>query len=270
MSDISTMAGSTQPAAQTHVGQRVLVTAAASGIGLATAVAFVQAGARVFICDVDAGELASTLQARPGLSGMVCDVSDEAQVGALFEHAVAALGGLDILVNNAGIAGPTALVEDMAFGDWRRCLAVNLDSVFLCARRAAPLMRGQGSGSIVNLSSTAGLFGFPRRAPYAAAKWAIRGLTRTLAQELGPHGVRVNCICPGSVSGERIERVIAAEAAKTGESAQAVRARMTDGVSLKTFVAPRDIADTILFLTSEGGARISGQDITVDGHTETF
>ena len=158
----------------------------------------------------------------------------------------------------------------MAFGDWRRCLAVNLDSVFLCARRAAPLMRRQGSGSMVNLSSTAGLFGFPRRAPYAAAKWAIRGLTRTLAQELGPHGVRVNCICPGSVSGERIERVIAAEAAKTGESAQAVRARMTDGVSLKTFVSPQDIANTILFLTSEGGARISGQDITVDGHTETF
>ena len=270
MSTISTRAGSPQPAAQTHSGQRVLVTAAASGIGLATAAAFLQAGARVCICDVDAGELARTLQAQPGLSGMVCDVSDEAQVGALFEQAIAVLGGLDILVNNAGVAGPTALVEDMAFGDWRRCLAVNLDSVFLCSRLAAPHLRRQGSGSIVNLSSTAGLFGFPRRAPYAAAKWAIRGLTRTLAQELGPHGVRVNCICPGSVSGERIERVIAAEAAKTCESAQAVRARMTDGVSLKTFVAPRDIANTILFLTSEGGARISGQDITVDGHTETF
>ena len=253
-----------------HVDQRVLITAAASGIGLAAAQAFLQAGARVFICDVDSAHLAATLQAHPALAGMACDVSDEAQVAALFAGALAHLGGLDVLVNNAGIAGPTALVEDMAFDDWRRCLAVNLDSSFLCARQAAPLLRRQGSGCIINLSSTAGLFGLPRRAPYAAAKWAIRGLTRTLAQELGPHGVRVNCICPGSVSGERIERVIAAEAAKTGRTADEVRAHMTDCVSLKTFVSPQDIANSMLFLTSPAGARISGQDITVDGHTETF
>jgi NAD(P)-dependent dehydrogenase (short-subunit alcohol dehydrogenase family) len=131
-------------------------------------------------------------------------------------------------------------------------------------------MRRQGGGSIVNMSSTAGLFGLPRRAPYASAKWAIRGLTRTLAQELGPHGVRVNCICAGSVSGERIDRVIAAEAAKTGVPKSSVRAQYTDAVSLRTFVSADDIANTILFLTSAAGARISGQDITVDGHTETF
>ena len=115
-----------------------------------------------------------------------------------------------------------------------------------------------------------GLFGLPRRAPYASAKWAIRGLTRTLAQELGPHGVRVNCICAGSVGGERIDRVIAAEAAKTGVPESTVRGQYTDAVSLRTFVSADDIANTILFLTSAAGARISGQDITVDGHTETF
>ena len=255
---------------QTHINARVLVTAAASGIGLATAKAFLQAGAKVFICDLDAGALANTLKANPEFGGMVCDVSDEAQVATLFAAALGNLGGLDVLVNNAGVSGPTALVEEMGFDDWRRCLAVNLDSVFLCSRLAAPILRQQGSGSIVNMSSTAGLFGLPRRAPYASAKWAIRGLTRTLAQELGPHGVRVNCICPGSVSGERIERVIAAEAATTGQSEDQVRAHMTDYVSLKTFVSPQDIANAILFLTSEAGARISGQDFTIDGHTETF
>jgi NAD(P)-dependent dehydrogenase (short-subunit alcohol dehydrogenase family) len=131
-------------------------------------------------------------------------------------------------------------------------------------------LRAQGSGSIVNMSSTAGLFGFPRRVPYASAKWAIRGLTRTLAQELGPAGVRVNCICPGSVSGERIDRVIAAEALKTGRSEAEVRHEFVQAVSLKTFVSPQDIAALALFITSSAGARISGQELTVDGHTETL
>lgn len=253
-----------------HVQQRVLITAAASGIGLAAARAFAQAGARVFVCDVDARQLVVALQDNPSITGVVCDVSDEAQVATMFTAAQVHLGGLDVLINNAGVSGPTALLEDMALKDWQRCMAVNLDGSFLCTRVAVPVLRQQRFGCIINMGSTAGLFGVPRRAPYAAAKWAIRGLTRTLAQELGPYGVRVNCICPGSVSGERIERVIAAEAAKTGQSEDEVRTHMTDYVSLKTFVSPQDIANTMLFLASEAGARISGQDIIVDGHTETF
>ena len=256
--------------APSHAGQRAIVTAAASGIGRVTAQALLDAGAQVFVCDSNPEHLAAALAAEPRLQGLVCDVSVESDVRALFAAAVHHLGGLDILVNNAGTAGPTALVEDISLADWRQCLAVNLDGSFLCAREAAPLLRRQKSGSIVNMASTGGQYGFPRRAPYASAKWAIRGLTRTLAQELGPHGVRVNCICPGSVSGERIDRVIAAEAAKTGESGDTVRRRYTDAVSLQTFIDPEDIANTILFLTSRAGARISGQDITVDGHTETL
>lgn len=255
---------------QSHVGQRALVTAAASGIGRVTAQALLDAGAQVFICDSNPAQLAATLAAEPRLHGLQCDVTVEDQVTTLFATALKELGGLEILVNNAGVSGPTALVEETSLADWRQCLAVNLDASFLCARAAAPLMRRQGGGSIVNMSSTAGLFGLPRRAPYASAKWAIRGLTRTLAQELGPHGVRVNCICAGSVSGERIDRVIAAEAAKTGVPESSVRAQYTDAVSLRTFISADDIANTILFLTSAAGARISGQDITVDGHTETF
>jgi NAD(P)-dependent dehydrogenase (short-subunit alcohol dehydrogenase family) len=254
----------------THSKQRVLITAAASGIGLAMTDAFMAAGAKVFICDVNAAALQATLASRPSLAGRVCDVSDEAQVADFFAAGTAHLGGLDILVSNAGVAGPTANVEDISLADWRHCLAVNLDSAFLCARLAAPLLRAQGSGSIINMSSTAGLFGFPRRAPYASAKWAIRGLTRTLAQELGPAGVRVNCICPGSVSGDRMDRVIAAEALKTGRSEADVRHDAVQAASLKTFISPQDIAALALFITSSAGARISGQELAVDGHTETL
>jgi NAD(P)-dependent dehydrogenase (short-subunit alcohol dehydrogenase family) len=201
---------------------------------------------------------------------MLCDVSDEAQVAALFRQCLQSLGGLDVLVNCAGIAGPTAAVADMAFADWRQCLAVNLDGTFLCCREAARLMGAQGAGAIVNLSSTAGLYGFPRRAPYASAKWALRGLTKTLAQELGPQGVRVNCVCPGSVEGERMDRVIAAEAAKTGQTQEEVRTLFTQAASLRSFVSAQDISNTIRFLASAQGARISGQEIVVDGNTETL
>lgn len=266
----STQAHNTQAAAPSHTGMRVLITAAASGIGLVTANALVQAGARVFICDADAQALQATLARHPQLAGSLCDVADEAQVRKLFADALQHLGGLDILVNNAGVSGPNALVEDLSLEDWRQCLAVNLDGTFLCAREAAPLLRNQGAGSIVNLSSTAGLYGFPRRAPYAAAKWAIRGFTRTLAQELGPHGVRVNCICPGSVEGERIDRVIAAEARKTGQTEEQVRQQFQQAASLRNFVSAQDIANMVVFVTSEQGARISGQDLVIDGHTETL
>ena len=254
----------------THDGLRVVVTAAASGIGRVTAEAFVAAGARVFICDADAGALAAALAQQPALAGVAADVSSETEVAAMFDAALKHLGGLDVLVNNAGIAGPTANLEDISLVDWRRCLAVNLDGAFLCARAAIPHLKRNQAGSIVNMSSNAGLFGFPRRSPYAAAKWAIRGLTRTLAQELGPSGIRVNCICPGAVEGERINRVIAAEALKTNRSTEDVRAQYTARSSLRSMIQPDDIASMILYLTSPAGARISGQEIAIDGHTETL
>jgi NAD(P)-dependent dehydrogenase (short-subunit alcohol dehydrogenase family) len=250
--------------------QRVLITAAGSGIGFQTARDFVAAGAHVFICDADPLALESALQQQPTLGGMLCDVSNEAQVADFFRQGLAFLGGLDVLVNCAGISGPTANVAEMAFADWRQCLAVNLDGTFLCCREAARVLGAQGSGVIINLSSTAGLYGFPRRAPYASAKWAIRGLTKTLAQELGPLGVRVNCVCPGSVEGDRMDRVIAAEAHKTGQTAQQVRDLFTRTASLRCFVSAEDISNTIRFLASNQGARISGQEIVVDGNTETL
>jgi NAD(P)-dependent dehydrogenase (short-subunit alcohol dehydrogenase family) len=166
--------------------------------------------------------------------------------------------------------GPTALVEDVEPDEWRECLAICLDSHYLCARRAAPVMKAQGSGSIINMSSMAGMVGYGMRTPYAAAKWAVVGLTKSLAIELGPHKVRCNAICPGSVAGDRIDRVIAGEAAHRGVAPEVIAAEYVNGQSIKRFVDPQEIADLCLFLASPGAAMITGQAIGLDGHTETY
>lgn len=249
-------------------GVRVVVTAGASGIGAATAKMFMGRGARVHICDIDDYALAQFLDENPDASGVVADVSKEQEVSDLFDSVDENLGGLDFMVNNAGIAGPTAPVHEIAYTDWQQCIDVNLSGAFLCSREAIPRLKTSGGGGIVNLSSTAGLFGFPRRAPYASAKWAIIGFTKTLAMELGPLGIRANAICPGAVSGPRMDRVIAAEALASGHSQEEVRAAFTQCTSLRTFVEADDIAAMIGFLCSDAGAKISGQAIPVDGHSE--
>ena len=174
------------------------------------------------------------------------------------------------MVNNAGIKGPTAPVDDIEFADWKECLEVGIDSYFLCARRAAPLLKDQRKGTIINLSSTAGLFGFGNRTPYAAAKWAVIGLTKSLAIELGPYNVTCNAICPGTVRGDRINRVIEGEANLRGVPFDLVAKQTVGGQSISRFVEPEEIADLCLFLSSPAAKMISGQAIAVDGHTETF
>lgn len=252
-----------------HEGRRVVVTGAGAGIGRAIALAYLGEGARVHVCDRDADALDDFLRSTDGdLAGTVADVSAEADVERLFAEAIERLGGLDVLVNNAGTAGPTGPVEALDLDGWRRTLAVNLDGMFLCARAAVPALRRARGGSIVNLSSTAGLHGYPLRSPYATAKWGVTGFTRTLAMELGPAGIRVNAICPGSVRGDRIDRVIAAQSAARGASEEAVRRSWLRQVSLRCFVDAEDIAALILFLTSDSGAKITGQALPVDGHTE--
>ena len=252
------------------VNKRVVVTAAAQGIGRAMAEAFLAAGARVHVCDLEAARLDAFRGAAPALGTTVADVAAPPEVARLFAEAEDRLGGLDVLINNAGIAGPVGPVEDCAIEDWRRTIAVGLDGAFHCLRHAVPLLKAAGGGSIINISSTAGLMGYPLRAPYTAAKWALVGLTKSLAVELGPFGIRVNAICPGSVDGPRMERVIAAEAEARGLAAEQVRERYLRNVSLRTFIDGGDIADMALFLACDAGAKISGQALAVDGHTESL
>jgi len=247
--------------------QRVLVTAGGSGVGLAIAEAFAAAGDSVLVCDIDRSRL-DQLAASGAIAVFEADVSAPGQVAQLFDHVQRELGGLDVLVNNAGTSGPTGPVESMSFDDWRQTLAVNLDSQFLCTRHAVPMLKEAGGGSIVNISSTAGLHGYPLRVPYAAAKWGVIGFTKTLAMELGTHGIRVNAICPGSVDGERMDRVVAAEARARGVSEREVRDGFVRQTSMKTFVRAEDVAALALFVCSDAGATISGQALAVDGHTE--
>ncbi|MDX1401613.1 MAG: SDR family oxidoreductase [Kiloniellales bacterium] len=251
-------------------GLRVLVTAGCSGIGLAIARAFAKDGAILHVCDISREAIERCRQENPDFGVTLADVSNEENVQTLFREAVQNMGGLDVLVNNAGIAGPTGPIESLDYQDWRRTMEVDLDSLFLCTKEAVPYLKASKRGSIVNISSTAGIFGYPLRSPYAAAKWAVVGLTKTLAMELGTSGVRVNAICPGAVSGARMDRVIAADALARDVGEDVVRREIENQVSLRTFVDPEDIANMALFLCSPGGARISGQILAVDGHTESL
>lgn len=244
---------------------RVLITAGASGIGRAMAEAFEASGAEVWVSDVDAAALDAAPQ-RWRKSRV--DAADEAGVAALFDEIGEVWGGLDTLCANAGIAGPTAPVEEVALEDWRRCLSVNLEGAFLSAKHAAPMMKRAGQGAVILTSSTAGIFGYPNRAPYAAAKWGVIGLMKTLAMELGPFGVRANAICPGAVEGPRMEGVLAREAAVKGMTRDEVHAGYAAGTSMRTWVTAGDIAAMAVFLASPAAARVSGQVIAVDGHTE--
>ena len=249
-------------------GKRVVLTAGGAGIGRVTLQTVIEAGARVVTCDVDQAALDRLRGELPQVPAIPADVADEAAIDRLFELALEQLGGIDILINNAGIAGPTGPIEEITPDDWRRTLEVNLSSQYLCARRAVPHIRAAGGGSIVNLSSAAGRFGFALRTPYCASKWAVVGLTKALAIELGPDQIRVNAICPGAVEGDRINRVIAAKAEARGVSFEAMREQYVEAASMKRLIGPQDIANMILFLCSDAGRLVSGQVIGVDGNVE--
>ncbi len=250
--------------------QRVMITAAASGIGRSIAKAFADEGARVHICDVNADAVAAFAEEFPDITATTVNVRSEAEVDAWFDAALADMEGLDVLVNNAGIKGPTAPIDDIELADWKECIEICLDAQFLCARRAAPVMKAQKSGCIINMSSNAGQYGFGNRTPYAAAKWGVIGLTKSLAIELGPYNVRCNAICPGAVRGPRIQKVIEGEAALRGVGAQLVAAELVSQQSLTRFTEPEEVAALAVFLASPAAFMINGQDIAIDGHVETF
>lgn len=246
------------------MSRRVLITAGANGIGLVMARAFAALGDRVWVTDVDRAMLAAL---PPGIRGTLCDAASEPAMELLFDDIAAEWGGLDVAIANAGIKGPTAAIEEMPLEGWHQCLGVNLDGAMLCARGTARMMKPAGQGVITFISSTSGLYGTPFRAPYVAAKWGVIGLMKTVAMELGPHGIRANAICPGSVNGPRIDRVIAAEAEAKGMTPEAVRQGYASGTAMKRLTDAQDVADMAVFLASDGARMVSGQALAVDGMT---
>lgn len=245
--------------------QRVLVTAGAAGIGLAVARAFHAAGARVFICDIDDAALGRAVRELPGLMAQCCQIGDRPAVASMVADAARQLGGLDVVVNNAGIGGPTKPVHELDPSDWDAVLRVNLTGTFDVSHHAIPHLIAAGGGSIINMSSAAGRFGYANRSAYSSTKWALIGLTKTLSLELGQHRIRVNAIAPGAVAGERAERVFAGRAQLSGRSIEEEKILGMAGQSLKYLVAPADIGALAVFLASEAGRSISGQIIPIDG-----
>lgn len=248
--------------------QRVLVTAGANGIGLAIARAFESHDARIHICDVDDAALMAVTRDSEAITGTVCDVSDRAAVARMFTDVRLKLGGLDVLVNNAGIAGPTAPVEELDVAAWRAVIAVNLDGTFHVTQQAIPLLKQSRQASIITMSSIAGRFGYPNRAAYSTTKWGLVGFTKTLALELGEHGITANAILPGAVEGPRIQRVMQARAEASGRTVDDEMRSALSNQSIRQLVDPADIAALAVFLAGQHGRSISGQILPIDGDSK--
>lgn len=250
-------------------GLRVLVTAGASGIGAAIARALHEAGARVHVCDIDRAALDRLRSAAPGITGSMADASADADVELVFDDVDSTLGGLDVLVSNAGISGPTGPIESFDASAWERTIAVNLNGQFYFARRAVPLLkRSRADPLLITIGSAAGRLGCAFRTPYSASQWALVGLTRSLAIELGPHGIRVNTVLPGAVEGERLHAAFAARAAASGVGIDAVREQYLSRISLRRLVGADEVAALALFLCSPAARSLTGQVIGIDGNLE--
>jgi NAD(P)-dependent dehydrogenase (short-subunit alcohol dehydrogenase family) len=246
-------------------GLRACITAGAGGIGRAIAEALIAHGARVAVSDISEPALADFRAAYPDHLAVAADAGSESGTARLFAAVREQLGGLDLLVNNAGIAGPTAAVEAITTADWQATVDINLTGHFLALREAVPLLKATEDGAIVMISSIAGRLGYAYRLPYAATKWAIVGMAKSLAIELGGDGIRVNAILPGVVEGPRIDGVIRARAETLGISFEAMRDRYLEKTSLQRMVTAEDIANMVLFLVSPLGRNVSGQALSVCG-----
>lgn len=248
--------------------ERVLVTGAGDSVGRAIAERYLGRGDRVHICDVRADAVKATLAANPNMSGSTVDVGKRADVERLFADVRASIGDLTILVNVVGMAGPRAGIEDIDEDAWDQTIAVNLSGMFYCMRRAVPMLKANGGGSIVNFSTCSTRTGIPYRAPYIASKAGVEGLTRNSARELGPFGIRVNAILPGIINNDRFRFIVTRNSEATGRSFADIEHDYLKYVSLRTKVELSELANMVEFLTSEQGKKITGELIAVSGNME--
>lgn len=246
-----------------------IVTGGGTGIGKAIAGAFAKQGAAVVIASRNRVHLDETLgeiRSRGGVAEVVpVDLSCRGQIEKMVRQTRKAFGRIDILVNNTGIAGPTAATAELTLEDWDRTLAVNLTGAMLCSQQVIPGMIEQHGGAILNIAARAGMYGFLMRSPYSVSKAGLINLTQTLAMEVGRYNIRVNCISPGPVEGERARKVIAAKSAALSLPVEHIMRDKTARIALGRFVTAEEVANTAVFLVSERSSGITGQNITVDG-----
>jgi len=251
--------------------KNILISAAADGIGWTIAKSCLEKGYSVYLSDINQQKI-DEIKDHPLINNKIfidnVDANNPDSIEKYFDSIKEKTATIDALINNVGIAGPTGPMESLSISDWKRTIEVNINGHFYFTKHAIPLLKANNGGSIINISSTAGLFGFPLRTAYAASKWAVIGITKSLAMELGDFNVRVNAICPGSVAGDRMKRVIEAKAKSIEVPEEELQQDYESMVSLKTFVDKEDIASMALFLISNKAKRISGQVMTVDGNTE--
>ena len=249
--------------------KKIVISAGASGIGWATAKVCLSKGAIIYLCDIDPKSL-NKIKKNPlynkRLFAYKCDASEEDEVTDFFNQINKKTKKIDAIINNVGIAGPTGTIEKLTSYDWEQTLKVNVISHFYFTKLAIPMLKKNKGGSIINISSGAGIMGFPLRSPYAASKWAVIGVTKTLAMELGKFKIRVNAICPGTIKGDRMVRVIRDKAKFLKTSKKKIEKEFVSMASMNCWIHEEDIGKICSFLISSEGERISGQTIPVDGN----
>lgn len=250
--------------------QVAIVTGAAKGMGRAISLRLAAEGAHLVLAAREAPPLeAVAVEARTfGRRALVVptDVRDEATVRAMVDATVDAFARIDILVNCAGTTGPIETpVHELKVEDWDEILAVNLRGTFLPTKHVVPVLLRQKRGKIVNIAGTSGLRGYKLRAAYSASKWAVRGFTRTVALEVGPHGITVNCVAPGIVAGDRMDRLCREKARRRGWTPEQVHAEYVQEMALRRVTTADDVANAVLFLCTEDSRNMTGQCLTVDG-----
>ncbi|XVH33206.1 SDR family NAD(P)-dependent oxidoreductase (plasmid) [Haloferacaceae archaeon DSL9] len=256
------------------IGNTALVTGGGRGIGRAICNELSKNGLDIVVADIDEGGIEQTkaeIKKRGQQAIAVCvDVTEESSVKEAISTATNRVGSIDILVNNAGIAGPTKNIEDITTEEWDSTIAVNLRGVFLLCRELMGQMKSQEYGRIVNISSASGKRPVPHRSPYTASKSGLLGLTRTLAVEGGSYNINANAVCPGSVAGPRIDRVIERQAAATGRTTEDVASEKKAQSPRGEFVQPEDVAQTVSYLCSTSADRITGQSVNVTAGKITY
>ena len=248
--------------------KKIVISAGASGIGWATAKVLDQRGAKVFVCDIDEGRVKTINSDKKNkIKAFACNAHEEKEVINFFKEIKKITTTLDCLINNVGIAGPAGSIERLNYKDWDKTLKTNIIGHFLFTKCAIPMLKKNKGGSIINISSTAGVFGFPLRSPYAASKAANISFTKTAAMELGKYKIRVNSILPGVIRGIRMQKVIDAKAKYLGVSKQSIEKEFISMASMNCWIEEEDIGKLCSFLISDDGNKISGQSIAVDGNT---